>query len=227
MFTNLFSFWKGKDFLSKVLGEFEKMMIDAEEMFKQVRLKIIEGKTEPGLKDKIYSVDRNINQLEKDIRKRIVEHLTLRPSVDVPTCLMLMSVVKDAERLGDYAKNLFEVSEMLKQPFDKKLFRSYLNAADEKLVILAEKTRSAFVSSNEELAREITVLEREIVLQCEGAIKKLAVSDLPANTSVCYTLIARYFKRTAAHLVNIGSAVILPIDQLDFFDEKERHDKIK
>ncbi|MBU1863678.1 MAG: hypothetical protein KKH94_08465 [Candidatus Omnitrophica bacterium] len=227
MFKNLLSFWKGKDFLSKVLNEFEQMMINAEGMFKAVCEKLITGKGKEGLGDRIYEIDRQINQFERDIRKRIIEHLALQPSVDVPVCLVLMSVVKDAERLGDYAKNLFEVTEMMKGPMDKELFRSYFNEADKKLILLAEKTRSAFIKSDEALAREILGIEREIVVKCEEAIKKLANGNLSSNLSVCFTLIARYFKRIAAHLVNIGSSVIVPIDQLDFFDESERQKNMK
>ena len=226
MFKNLLSFWRGKDFLSEVLKEFEKMMIEAEAMFKAVCHKLIDGADEAGLGDRIYAMDRNINQLEKDIRTRIVEHLTLQPAVDVPVCLVLMSVVKDAERLGDYAKNLFEVAEMLQKPQDRKLFTSLFDASDAKLITLAEKTRSAFIKSDIPLAREITVLEREIVLQCEFALKELAKGSLSANVSVCLALVARYFKRTAIHLVNIGTSVILPVNELDFYDEMERRSKM-
>jgi phosphate uptake regulator len=50
---------------------------------------------------------------------------------------------------------------------------------------------------------------------------KLAESELSTNEGVCYTLIARYFKRIAAHLVNISTSVMLPVSQLDYFDEKK------
>ena len=156
----------------------------------------------------------NSNEVSEKLTS-IVEHLALRPTVDVPVCLVLMSVVKDAERLGDYAKNLFEVSELLEKPLDRKLFSSYFDKADEKIISLIEKTRSAFLSSDEELARELSVLEREVVVNCEEAIKKLAQGNLSSNLSVCFTLIARYYKRTAAHLLNIGTAVIRPISELD------------
>jgi phosphate uptake regulator len=52
-------------------------------------------------------------------------------------------------------------------------------------------------------------------------LTKLAASDLSTNEGVCYTLVARYFKRIAAHLVNISTSVVLPISQLDYFDEKK------
>jgi phosphate transport system protein len=228
MFHTLLSFWKGKDFLTTVLKEFEEMLVVAEDMYKAVQQVLVEGTQDPeAVRDKIYQVDRSINGLEKNIRKRIVEHLTLQPTVDVPVCLVLMSVVKDAERLGDYAKNLFEVSELLKGPIDQKLFRELFGNADEQLIQLAEKTRNAFIQSDESVARELFVLERDIVFKCQSALHTLAESDLNANTAVSFTLISRYFKRIAAHLSNIGTSVILPVDKLDFFDEKTRHEKIK
>jgi len=222
MFDNLLGFLKGKDFLTSVLKDFEAMLVDAEAMFVSVKKVLIDGADDAGVRDKVYGVDKKINELEKNIRKRIVEHLALQPSVDVPMCLILMSVVKDAERLGDYAKNLFEVSELMNGPMDMTLFNQFFGEADKQLMELAEKTRCAFMGSDEARARELFALERDIVFKCEAALNTLASGDLPANESVCFTLIARYFKRTAAHLMNIGSSVIVPIDKLDFCDEKMR-----
>jgi len=56
-------------------------------------------------------------------------------------------------------------------------------------------------------------------------VQKIAKSNIPTNEAVCLALLARYFKRIAAHLANIGSSVIVPISDLDFYDEKLRHKK--
>lgn len=225
MFKNLISFWKGRDFLKEALKEFNEMMQDTEEMFKSVCDLLIRGQTKEGLKDNIYEVDKSVNELERDIRKRVVEHLSIHPGVDVPFSLVLMSVVKDAERLGDYSKNLFEVWELLKKPLDQDLYKRYFGDLDQRIFGEFEKTRQAFIESDEKLAHEILNLEREIVKKCDQIVEQLASSKLEANEAVCLTLIARYFKRVAAHLANIGSSVILPITNLDFFDEKLRHNK--
>lgn len=161
MFKNLLSFWKSKDFLVQVLEDFKIMLDDSESMFKAVCAQLLDGTKEPGLKDKIYEIDKQVNSLQKEIRRRIVEHLSFQPMVDVNTCLILMSVAKDAERLGDYSKNLYEVTELLAQ------------------------------------------------------------SNLSVNQAVCFTLIARHFKRIVAHLVNIVTSVVLPLSDLDYFDEKK------
>lgn len=227
MFKDFLSFWKGKDFLSQILEDFNKMGEDTEGMFRSVLKKLLESKEEPQLKDKIYSVDKRVNALEREIRKRIVEHLSLQPSVDVPACLLMMSVVKDSERIGDYCKNLYEVTELLEKPLDIGKFRQLFNDLDKEIIDEFTKTRDAFKNSDEKLARDVLDIEIAIVRRCDEILKKLASSRLDTNEAVCFTLIARYFKRIVAHLANIGSSVILPISDLDFFDEKVRRKQNK
>jgi phosphate uptake regulator len=54
----------------------------------------------------LYEKDVQVNKLERKIRKNIVAHLGGKAPADVPYSLLLMSIVKDIERLGDFAKNL-------------------------------------------------------------------------------------------------------------------------
>jgi len=225
MFKNLISFWKGKDFLTEVLEEFKKMLEDTKYMFDSVCMALIQNKKDEDLTDKIYKIDKKVNHLEKEIRRRIVEHLSIQPAVNVPVSLVLMSVVKDAERIGDYCKNLLEVMDLLEKPLEKVRFEELFNHLDREILGQFEKTQKAFIESDEETAREILRSEREIVKNCDEIVKIIAKSQLSTNEAVCFTLVARYFKRVAAHLANIGSSVILPVSDLDFFDETLRREK--
>ena len=225
MFKNLLQFWKGKDFLTEVLEEFKGMLDDTHKMFESVCNKLIYNKEEPGLRDRIYDIDRRVNELQKNIRKRIVEHLSLQPSVDMSTSLILMSVVKDAERLGDYAKNLFEVIGLLKKPIDKDVYARFFNHTEKEILELFEKTKAAFMESDEEEARKSWEFETRIKKRCNEVIEKVAKSDLSVNEAVCFALMARHFKRIAAHLTNIATSVIVPLSELDYFDEKRRDEK--
>ena len=225
MFKNLLSFWKGNDFLTEVLKDFKEMLEDTRHMFESVCRGLIEGKVDPGLSAKIYELGKKVNRLEKEIRKRVVEHLSIQPSVDVPVSLVLMSVVKDAERIGDYDKNILEVRALLNKPLEREVFVEWFDGIDKKLLEVFEKTQKAFIESDEKVAKEILDLERRIALLCDDIVKRLSKSNLSTNEAVCFTLLARYFKRIACHLANIGSSVILPVSDLDFFDEKLRHEK--
>ncbi|MFH1594257.1 MAG: PhoU domain-containing protein [Candidatus Omnitrophota bacterium] len=225
MFKNLISFWKGKEFLTEVLQEFKEMLDDTKYMFESVCAALKAGKIDQALESRIYQIDKKVNSLEREIRKRIVEHLSIQPSVDVPVSLVLMSVVKDAERVGDYCKNILEIVGLLSAPLDKKRFNELFDDIDNRILEEFEKTQKAFMESDEEVAKEILGLERVIVKDCDEIVKKIAMSSLATNEAVCLALLARYFKRVSAHLANIGSSVALPISDLDFFDEKLRREK--
>ena len=222
MFKNLLQFWKGKDFLSQVLEEFKNMLDDTQIMFSSVCKKLLDNEKMPGLKDKIYDIDKKVNNLQRDIRKRVVGHLSIQPSVDVPTCLLLMSVVKDAERLGDYSKNLFEVSTLLTNPINKEKYRKLFNTIEDDILELFKETKQAFIESDEATAAKTWGQKTKIARLCDQIIEKLAKSDLSVNEAVTFTLMARYFKRLTAHLTNIATSVILPLTDLDYFDEKRK-----
>ena len=221
MFNSLMSFWKGKDFLSQVIDDFSEMLDHSENIFTMVSRALLENDQPANLKDTVYQLDKKINRLERSIRRRIVEHLTLQPTVDTSMCLCLMSVVKDAERIGDYTKNLFEVIELLEKPIDRTTFDTYFNGMNDNILKLFKDTKKAFVQEDDATAKASYQLESKLVKECDVILTKLATSDLSTNEGVCYALVARYFKRVAAHLVNISTSVILPVSQLDYFDEKK------
>ncbi|NQV04478.1 MAG: hypothetical protein HQ532_03170 [Candidatus Omnitrophica bacterium] len=224
MFRNLLQFWKGKAFLTEVLEEFKGMLDETQKMFDSVCKRLIYNEQEPGLKDRIYAIDKNVNKLQRNIRKRVIEHLSIQPSVDVSTSLLLMSVVKDAERLGDYAKNLFEVTRYLQKPMNKDTYRELFNNIEKEILELFQKTKEAFMESDEAKANLSWQYESKITKRCDEIIEKLAKGNLPTNEAVCFVLTARYFKRITAHLSNIATSVVLPLSELDYFDEKRENE---
>jgi len=109
MLTELLRAWRKRDLLRRIFDEFIQMLDISRGMFEAV-CEVLEGKRKlEEVKVTIYQHDQEINKLEQTIRTQLLEHLTLRPGVDISACLVLMSVVKDAERLGDYCKNLIDV----------------------------------------------------------------------------------------------------------------------
>ncbi len=222
MFKNILSFWKGREFLEQALGEFKVMLTNSQEMYTLVTRKLIDNEEIEDLEDKIYTLDKEINENEKAIRKRIVEHLIMQPSVDVSVCLTLMSVVKDAERLGDYCKNLHEIIDLLDKPIKKEIYEDLFNGTDTQLAEFFEKTKTAFMESDEDIAASSWDEKKQISKRCDEIIEKLAKSSLDVNTAVCFTLIARHFKRLSSHLTNIATSVILSVDELDYFDESRK-----
>ncbi|MDP8254088.1 MAG: PhoU domain-containing protein [Candidatus Kaelpia aquatica] len=226
MFETLIKIWKKKNLLPQVFDEFQEILVNAHEMFDSVCKKLIDNEEVPSLRKKIYEIDENINRLQKDIRTKVVEHLIFQPAVDVSVCLLLMSVVKDAERLGDYCKNLLEVVYILGKPIDKKKYLYFFDVMDKKISELFKKTKEAFIESDEKKSITAWDYETKIVKRCDEIVEELAKSSLSINEGVCLTLIARYFKRLTAHLTNIATSVVLPISELDHYDEGRRKESV-
>ncbi len=220
MFKNLWSFWKGRHFLDEVYGEFREMLEGAERMFGMVCRALLQNADEANLGQKIHDADKQINMLQKQMRRRIIEHLALQPTVDVSVCLILMSVVKDGERLGDYCKNLYEVVELLNEPLDRKEYSEYFGELDRDIVTLFGYTREAVFNADEEKARMTWDVENRIAKLCDSIVERIAKAPLSTNHAVCFALIARHFKRIVAHLTNIATSTILPLSDIDYFVEQ-------
>ncbi len=226
MFKNLIQFWKGKDFLSQVMQDFKVMLDDSEKMFISSYAILVENKKEPGLEDEIIKTDKRVNSLQKAIRQRIIEHMTAQPSVDSPACLLLFSVSKDAERVGDYAKNLLEVTRLLEHPIDKAKFDDLFNGIDKEVLELFKQTESAFIDSDEVTAAKTWESQINIKRKCDDVVRSLAMSDYSVNEAVCFTLIARFIRRMCSHLTNIATSVIVPLTELDYYHEQSKEDKL-
>ena len=226
MFKNLIQFWKGKDFLSEVMENFKIMLDDSEKMFRSSFDVLVENTKDPEVKKTIIQTDKKVNNLQKKIRGRIIEHLSVQPAVDAPACLLLFSVSKDAERVGDYAKNLLEVSGLLEKPIEKDKFNELFNNIDKEVIELFHQTRDAFISSDEVTAAQTWNSQIKIKIKCDDVVRTLAMSDYTVNEAVCFTLIARFIRRMCSHLTNIATSVIVPLTELDYYHEKSKEDKL-
>ena len=221
MFRSLIDFWKGRDFLEQVLSDFSKMLIDSEEIFRMVMDALQTGGEAQPLGDRIYEIDRQINEREIAIRRLVVEHMAVQPHADLHFSLVLMSVVKDAERLGDYVKNLFEVFELHDGPIHSALLEKYFGELPADVGELFKRTHEAFVNSNEAMARRVIGDHRQTEKRCNEVLAEVSRDEsLSVNDAVCLAMLARFLKRIAAHLGNIATSVVMPVDRLDYFDER-------
>ena len=226
MFRSIVDFWKGKDFLEDVLSNFSAMLIDGEEIYRMVVDALSSGGDAKALGDRIYEIDHKINAREQEIRRRIVEHLAVQPHSDLRFSLVLMSVVKDAERLGDYVKNLFEVFELHGGQFSKEQMDDYFG--DTTIVIgeLFKNTHQAFVKADEDVARKVIGSMAEVQQKCNSIVERVAHDDnLSVNDAVCMAIFARFLKRITSHLGNIATSVVVPVDRLDYWDERRDESK--
>jgi len=111
MLKELLSLFRADDVIARIAEDFKEMVdLSLDLTVRAGHVLFGEGDSEQAELDAISRADVGINKLERSIRKQLIAHLILTDKRrDVTYCLLLMSLVKDVERLGDYAKNLSEI----------------------------------------------------------------------------------------------------------------------
>lgn len=218
MFKSIFQAWSEQSFTKKVVEDFISMLERSKKMMSYAFDVLLEEKKGKKFNKKIYKKDQKINLTEREIRKQILVHVKANPSCNLAACLGLISIVKDAERLGDYVKNLFELKDLDKDNIDKKAtFKKLYDLKGSELLELFEKVETAFRNSDKILAEEAVQEGRDIAKQYNDLIEVIADSeDYTVQEAVAVTLGARYMKRIALHLTNIVSSVTNPFDEIDY-----------
>jgi phosphate uptake regulator len=218
MFKQLFSALTSGDVMDEAFAEFAQMLEHAEWMFVRANL-VIRRETEASeVRDQIYSRDKSINDLLRSIRRKIVRHMTINPGTDVAAGLALMSVAKDAERIGDYCKNVFEVGRFYKEDFTVPRYHEPLEGVRARVGTLFGSVRNAFVESDSQAAKGVLRSADSIGDDCDQVIEQLLVDEesIQTHEAVAYSLLARHYKRVSSHLANIGTAVLGKVEELDF-----------
>ena len=173
MFRELLAAWRKTDPLKEMYESLITMIKAGEWMFDAAWAAAKEGEVPPEFKAALYRKDIEVNRTERAIRRRIVEHLAVQPGVDVPACLVLMSVVKDAERIGDYCKNILEAAELQAEPVTKCDFYYRFKDAARDVCAIFGKTRKALADS------DVTALQ-----EVESDLKRVRNSGVPPAAGV-------------------------------------------
>jgi len=173
MFRELLSVWRRRDALARMFSEFDQMLHEAHWMFQQ-GVEVLFGRLDwHAVERPLYERDKQVNKLERSIRAQIVKHLTFRHETNLAACLVLMSVVKDAERIGDYCKNIFEVGKFHTSEFTAQTYIASLERMRAKVEELFGLTTHAFRMSDVDSARRVQKEFGIFSKDCDQLIRQL------------------------------------------------------
>jgi phosphate transport system protein len=226
MLREIFSALSSKSSIDAAFTELTDMLEHAAWMFERADEVLHSRVPAEDVHDAIYDRDRAINELERSIRRKILRHLVINPGHDVAVCLALMSVAKDAERIGDYCKNVYELGRVYTQGFHVAKYQAPLDRYAEMTLALFERVAAASRDSDESLARQAMKQSLEIRRGCDRIINDLfrEEQEVEFHEAVAYSLLARHYKRVAGHLANIATGVLGNLEDLDFEPETDLED---
>jgi len=187
MLREIIGVWKHHQFMGKVVHEFGQMLKDDEYVFSNA-WNAIDGQVQTeAVKQLIHEKDKSVNKREREIRRMLMEHLSINPGQDVSGCLVMMSLVKDAERIGDYSKNIFDLAVVLKQDAKQMKYFGKLVSIHDKLEAQIGQLEKAFLDGNQDISQAILKEYAPIKDSCSRILNDLfteTLSTKEARTSV-------------------------------------------
>jgi phosphate transport system protein len=178
----------------------------------------------------IYQMDKQINSYERDVRKKVLMHLSLCGSRNLNAGLVLVSVVIDIERIGDYAKNIYDLARLHPKRLLAGSLEADLQEIENRVSTLFKEMAHAFKTSDVEKSRQIMVRYKENIAGLCDSITERVVSgkatDLSCSDAATVALYSRYLKRIAAHSRNIITSVVNPFHRLGYKEKKENPEPI-
>jgi len=205
--------------ISQIESQVQRMIADARHTF-DLAMNAVTGGAVETVADEVRRTDRQINVTEIEIRRELLVHISVHGTADAGEMLVFMNMIKDLERIGDYNKNIFDLAlegvsfsgaEDLEQILG---FRDELSSRialmGEILDTRDEDRARAYIERGDQLRREF-----------DGLVNELVHATAPALAAVPRALLYRFLKRVAAHCANVVTAVVMPVDRLDYFDEDD------
>lgn len=211
-------FRKPESGLAHIAHQTISMLGDARHSFDLASTVILSGADPKAIGADIEATDARINKAEQALRSELVVHVSVRGGADIGLVLGYTLLLKKIERIGDQAKNIFDlaadgVSLAGAEDIDEfvarrqEISKMYVEAAD----LLASQDAQA---AKDFLTRSLALNDA-----CGAKVREYMHTDRPGNWAVPRAILYRYWKRIVANLAGIVTAAIEPLQNIDYLDD--------
>tara|TARA_B000000565_G_C23738913_1_gene360171 strand:- start:350 stop:1024 length:675 start_codon:yes stop_codon:yes gene_type:complete len=220
VFKDLVTIWNSEDSLSQAWTSSNEMLQLSHEMFTDSINALRSGEKNKVIKS-IKLRDEEINQYHRDIRKKVVTYYSVSKDVtNINSGLVLINMVVDIERVGDYTKNILDLAKYYPKKLRSEKISEDLRIIEQAVIERFQNTVKAVEEMDEIAAKELIKSYRSDLGKLSDNLVASSISgDLEigeehmASSMVLY---ARYLKRIGAHLKNITSVVINPFESIGY-----------
>ena len=219
MLKEFFSLFKSDSLFEQAMNECHEMLEIVREMFNSSTNSLRSPKAEEHPLN-IYEMDKKINQFERDVRRKIMTHLTVNPQQDLSSGLVLVSVVIDIERMGDYTKNIYDLAVKYPEKLSTGKYEDAISKMEDDVKNYLNQTIDAFKNQDIELGRKLMEEYKTDISSVSNEIVNEVVaskdSELSAGQASALCLYLRYLKRISAHSRNLVSSIVNPFERIGY-----------
>ena len=219
MFKQIIEIFKSDSLYEQALVECHEMLDIDLTMFK-ASIQSLRKSDSADIDIDIFAMDKKINEFERDVRRKIMTHLAVGSREDVGSGLVLVSVVIDIERIGDYTKNIYDLAVNHSKKLDGGVVEDSLAEIEKISFSLFEDSIDAFKNQDINKSRSLMGSYKEYISSQSDEITNEIISgkvgDIEIGRAAAVALYARYLKRIAAHSRNLISSVVNPFERIGY-----------
>lgn len=164
--------------------------------------------------EKFRQNENELNFLNKEIARFVVKLSKLEMNdADHNYLATTFHTITDLERVGDYAENIIEYADKLKESDQKfsDVAISEVRNLQSRINDLFQKVMKAYVNNDAASLDEANVIEDEIddITETMGAnhIERLRAGDCTPDVGAQYLSLASNSERVADHFINVGKSI--------------------
>ena len=110
MWKELTNIWRANDLSKQAWDQSCEMLELSKNIFTQAIIYLREAHNIETLK-KLKKRDKEINEFQQEVRRKVLTHYSVQSEkVDIANGLILINMVVDIERIGDYCKNILDLA---------------------------------------------------------------------------------------------------------------------
>lgn len=220
IFKDILGIWKSDNLLAQAWDDSLKMLSISNDIFVQSIQYFNSGENIDAVKA-LKKEDQSINDYYQLVRRKVLTHYSIdKPPVETSGGLTLVNMVVDIERIGDYCKNISDLTLMRDGPMDFGELSDDIKSIEQEVESRFTKTIQAIENQDEALAGNLLNSYKKMVTKVSDRIVKDIASgriQFPdSSQGASIALYSRYLKRIGAHLKNITSTIVNPYDKIGY-----------
>lgn len=220
LFKDILNLWKSEGLLEQSWKESYEMLQLSREIFLQAVDHLHSGGNTKILKA-LKRRDKEINDFHRDVRRKVMTHYSVsQDTTDLVNGLILINMVVDIERLGDYAKNILDLAIHLPEPLDIPSVSKELSEIEDEVLRRFDKTIRAIHTQDSEVAKSLLETYNDNVSKiADEFVDEIIEGKLEfqnQSISAAIALYTRYLKRIGGHLKNITTTLVNPFDSIGY-----------
>ena len=224
MWKDFLNVFRKSDLYTQALEESHAMLDLGLAMF-EASIETLRRSDDAGVALDVHALDKRINAYERDVRRKVFTHILVSGAHNLSSGLILVSVVIDIERIGDYAKNICDLARSHLTRLHGGSLEPEVAAIETQVAEIFRNTVQAFRTGDADQARLIMSSYKDTLsAACESIVTRVIsgqANDLSPADAAAVALYVRYLKRIAAHSRNIGTSLVNPFHRLGYKEKRE------